>query len=653
MTFTIRTLFADAFKIKDASAIQSVLRNIATNNMLYYANNSTAAPSKVTDPSLVTATGDVEENYVVNVKYNNADVYLYVKGTVNFSDVYELRTDNGFNSGTPGDTTITMDYPLQRTTEKTADDGSTVFSLQSATLAAYNFIINNNNICQVADYIARFHDPAAMNTMAYKSLSNQSEAVCLTYTYSGSNITVPANSWQGAGTYTAGYFTHNCRWHTSTSVRELNKFSTGSICGTANAKVSEYYRANSTLNYDNDPVGFFPDTALSDNLAISQGAGATFNETRYITNNVTIQNTFPSGYWVCVPQLAYYVPPNELTFSGTAASSQTVTITTYYTNTQSTGTARGLNFLYSYSNSAEVASYSGSLSTIKYSFYPDRLDCTESLSYTIGQFSTARTTTYTKSINAGAVDSYYLVEAGFTGSSASTYQSTAPAVYVSEGTESYSVIVTSTSNDRRAIRNYVINSLNNESYLNCTNWNISRDSSRQISWEEETLEWFASEGPRTISCSNIDYGLDTGWSAVWEIDYNGLADNYGTTYNAVSLYEYSTDIPDNPSVTYNSEDALITLTHSYQFDTYHIWNNEYTLYYTYSNENALFPYSSSSSQTFRTVAQSDYIWISVNYYETVQYSLTATGSHGEYYTYNTNSLTTYPEATVIRSVTRV
>ena len=651
MTFNVKSAYGNSFKVKDASVIQSVLRNIATNNMLYYANNSTATPSKVTDPSLITAVGSIEEFYVVDTKYNNVDVYLYVKGTANFSDFYEIRTDNGFNSGTPGDTTITMDYPIQSSSEKTADDGSTVFGLNTAGLPAFNFIVNNNNICQVADYIVRFHDPAAMNTMAYKSLSNQSEAVCLTYTYSGSNITVPANSWQG----TVGHFTHNCRWYRNTSSQEMSYFSTGSICGTANAKVSEYYRANSTLNYDNDPVGFFPDTALSDNLALSQGAGVTWNSTNCITNNATIQNTFPSGYWVCVPQLAYYVPPNELTFSGTAASSQTVTTTMYYTDTQYTGTARGLNFLYSYSNSAEVASYSGSLSTSQgtHSYDEGRLSCTESLSYTIGQFSTTRTTDYTKSINSGAADSYYLVEAGFTGSSASTYQSTAPAVYVSEGTESYSVIVTSTSNDRRAIRNYVINSLNNESYLNCTNWDISRDTSRQISWKEETLEWFASEGPRTISCSNIDYGLDTGWSAVWEIDYNGLADNYGTTYNAVSLYEYSTDIPDNPSVTYNSEDALITLTHSYQFDTYHYWTNEYTLYYTYSNENALFPYSSSSSQTFRTVAQSDYIWISANFYETVQYSLTATGSHGEYYTYNTNSLTTYPEATVIRSVTRV
>ena len=103
-----------------------------------------------------------------------------------------------------------------------------------------------------------------MNTMAYKALSNQSEAVCLTYTYSGSNITVPANSWQG----TVGYFSHNCRWYTTTSAQEFNKFSTGSICGTANAKVSNYYRANSTLNINNDPVGFIPDTALSNNLAL-------------------------------------------------------------------------------------------------------------------------------------------------------------------------------------------------------------------------------------------------------------------------------------------------------------------------------------------------------------------------------------------------
>lgn len=649
MNLLIPTSFRPAVMLK--TDLQDILRGMADNNTLYVMQNSIYTKA---DSSKVTVTWP--NDYTATLNYNGSDVSFAVpENGADIADFCCYKTANGYNNGTPGDGAIPYNssensIAYNKNSPNTADDGVTVYPLQitASSIGKFTPLV----IYQVADYIARFHDPAAMNTMAYKSLSNQSEAVCLTYEFSGSTITIPANNWMG-GAYTAGYFSHNCSWNRYTSLQEMSCFSTGSICGTANAKVSEYYRANSTLNYDNDPVGFFPDTALSDNLAISQGAGATFNETRYITNNVTIQNTFPSGYWVCVPQLAYYVPPNELTFSGTAASSQTVTITSYYTNTQSTGTARGLNFLYSYSNSAEVASYSGSLSTIKYSFYPDRLDCTESLSYTIGQFSTARTTTYTKSINAGAVDSYYLVEAGFTGSSASTYQSTAPAVYVSEGTESYSVIVTSTSNDRLAIRNYVINSLNNESYLNCTNWNISNDTSQRISWEEETLEWFASEGPRTISCSNIDYGLDTGWSAVWEIDYNGLADNYGTTYNAVSLYEYSTDIPDNPSVTYNSEDAQITLTHSYQFDTYHIWNNEYTLYYTYSNENALIPYSSSSSQTFRTVAQSDYIWISVNFYETVRYSLTATGSHGEYYTYNTNSLTTYPEATVIRSVTRV
>lgn len=643
--------FLSVFVVRDD--IQTTVKAWADNNRLYVYEGGVY---KKAVSANVTANADPNNPYKCVIKYNNNANYMFAvtEGTADIADIFKYNTTAGFNNGTPGDGAIpynSSQYSIayDSSVPHTADDGATVYNLYTTNVLKYRTL----PVYQVADYIARFHDPAAMNTMAYKALSNQSEAVCLTYTYSGSNITVPANSWQGAGAYTAGYFTHNCRWYTTTSAQEFNKFSTGSICGTANAKVSNYYRANSTLNINNDPVGFFPDTALSNNLALSQGAGATFNETRYITNNVTIQNTFPSGYWVCVPQLAYYVPPNELTFSGTAASSQTVTTTMYFTNTQYTGTARGLNFLYSYSNSAEVASYSGSLSTIKYSFYPNRLDCTESLSYTIGQFSTARTTTYTKSINAGAVDSYYLVEAGFTGSSASTYQSTAPAVYVSEGTESYSVIVTSTSNDRRAIRNYVINSLNNESYLNCTNWDISRDTSQQISWEEETLQWFISEGPRTISCSNIDYRLDTVWSAVWEIDYNGLADNYGTTYNAVSLYEYSTDIPDNPSVTYNSEDAWITLTHSYQFDTYHYWTNEYTLYYTYSNENALIPYSSSSSQTFRTVAESDHIWISINYYETVQYSLTATGSHGEYYTYNTNSLMTYPEATVIRSVTRV
>lgn len=643
--------FLSVFVVRDD--IQTTVKAWADNNRLYVYEGGVY---KKTVSANVTANADPNNPYKCVIKYNNNASYTFAvtEGTADIADIFKFNTAAGFNNGTPGDGTIPYNsskYSIayDSGSPHTADDGATVYNLYTTNALKYRTL----PVYQAADYIARFHDPAAMNTMAYTSSSNQSEAVCLTYTYSGSNITVPAYSWQVGAVTTAGHFTHNCRWYTTTSAQELNKFSTGSICGTANAKVSNYYRANSTLNIDNDPVGFIPDTALSDNLALSQGAAATWNETRYITNNATIQNTFPSGYWVCVPQLAYYVPPNELTFSGTAASSQTVTITSYYTDTQSTGTARGLNFLYSYSNSAEVASYSGSLSTIKYSFESNRLDCTESLSYTIGQLSTTRTTTYTKSINSGAAESYYLVEAGFTGSSASTYQSTAPAVYVSEGTESYSVIVTSTSNDRRAIRNYVINSLNNESYLNCTNWNISRDRSQQISWEEETLEWFVSEGPRTISCSNIDYELDTGWSAVWEIDYNGLADNYGTTYNAVSLYEYSTDIPDNPMVTYNSEDAQITLTHSYQFDTYNYWTNEYTLYYTYSNENALIPYSSSSSQTFRTVAESDHIWISINYYETVRYSLTATGSHGEYYTYNTNSLMTYPEATVIRSVTRV
>ena len=650
MNLLMPTSFRPAIMLK--TDLQDILRGMADNNTLYVLQNDIYTKA---DSSKVTVTWP--NDYTATLNYNGSSANFAVpEHGADIADFCCYKTANGYNNGTPGDGAIPYNssensIAYSPNSPNTADDGVTVYPLYMAAAAIGKF--TPLSIYQVADYIARFHDPAAMNTMAYRSLSNQSEAVCLTYEFSGSTITIPANSWLGGGAYTAGYFSHNCSWNRYTSLQEMSCFSTGSICGTANAKVSEYYRANSTLNYDNDPVGFFPDTALSDNLALSQGAGATFNETRYITNNVTIQNTFPSGYWVCVPQLAYYVPPNELTFSGTAASSQTVTITTYYTGTQSTGTARGLNFLYSYSNSAEVASYSGSLSTLQYSFEPNMLRCTESLSYTIGQFSTARTTDYTKSINAGAVDSYYLVEAGFTGSSASTYQSTAPAIYVSEGTESYSVIVTSTSNDRRAIRNYVINSLNNESYLNCTNWRISNDTSQQISWEEETLEWFASEGPRTISCSNIDYELDTGWSAVWEIDYNGLADNYGTTYNAVSLYEYSTDIPDNPMVTYNSEDAQITLTHSYQFDTYHYWTNEYTLYYTYSNENALIPYSSSSSQTFRTVAQSDYIYVSVNFYETVQYSLTATGSHGEYYTYNTNSLTTYPEATVIRSVTRV
>lgn len=642
--------FLSVFVVRDD--IQTTVKAWADNNRLYVYEGGVY---KKAVSANVTANADPNNPYKCVIKYNNASyTFAVTEGTADIADIFKFNTAAGFNNGTPGDGTIPYNsskYSIayDSGSPHTADDGATVYNLYTTNALKYRTL----PVYQAADYIARFHDPAAMNTMAYKSLSNQSEAVCLTYTYSGSNITVPANSWQGGGAYTAGYFTHNCRWYTTTSAQEFNKFSTGSICGTANAKVSNYYRANSTLNINNDPVGFFPDTALSNNLALSQGAAATFNDVRVITNNATIQNTFPSGYWICVPQLAYYVPPNELTFSGTAASSQTVTTTMYYTDTQYTGTTRGLNFLYSYSNSAEVASYSGSLSTLQYSFESNRLDCTESLSYTIGQFSTARTTTYTKSINAGAVDSYYLVEAGFTGSSASTYQSTAPAVYVPAGTESYSVTVTSTSNDRRAIRNYVKNSLNNESYLNCTNWNISRDYIQRISWEEETLEWFVSEGPRTISCSNIDYELDTGWSAVWEIDYNGLADNYGTTYNAVSLYEYSTDIPDNPMVTYNSEGAQITLTHSYQFDTYNYWTNEYTLYYTYSNENALIPYSSSSSQTFRTVAESDHIWISVNYYETVRYSVTATGSHGEYYTYNTNSLMTYPEATVIRSVTRV
>lgn len=643
--------FLSVFVVRDD--IQTTVKAWADNNRLYV--NVGGVYTKVASAN-VTANADPDNPYKCVIKYNNNANFTFAvtEGTADIADIFKFNTAAGFNNGTPGDGAIpynSSQYSIayDSSQPRTADDGATVYNLYTTNALKYR----NLPTYQVADYIARFHDPAAMNTMAYTSSSNQSEAVCLTYTYSGSNITVPANNWMGGGAYTDGHFSHNCRWYTTTSAQEFNKFSTGSICGTVNAKVSNYYRANSTLNINNDPVGFIPDTALSDNLAISQGAGVTWNSTNCITNNATIQNTFPSGYWVCVPQLAYYVPPNELTFSGTAASSQTVTITSYYTNTQYTQTTRGLNFLYSYSNSAEVASYSGSLSTLQYSFESDRLRCTESLSYTIGQFSTARTTDYTKSINAGAAESYYLVEAGFTGSSASTYQSTAPAVYVPEGTESYSVIVTSTSNDRRAIRNYVINSLNNESYLNCTNWNISIDTSQRISWEEETLKWFEYEGPRTISCSNIGYGLDTGWSAVWEIDYNGLADNYGTTYNAVSLYEYSTDIPDNPSVTYNSEDALITLTHSYQFDTYYIWGDVYTLYYTYSNENALIFNSSSSSQTFRTVAQSDYIWIEVNYYETVQYSLTATGSHGEYYTYNTNSLLTYPEATVIRSVTRV
>lgn len=643
--------YLSIFVVRDD--IQTTVKAWADNNRLYVYEGGVYKKAVTAN---VTANADPANPYKCVIKYNNNANYTFAvtEGTADIADIFKYNTAAGFNNGTPGDGAIpynSSQYSIAYdiSIPRTADDGATVYNLYTTNMLKYRTL----PVYQVADYIVHFHDPAVMNTMAYKALSNQSEAVCLTYTYSGSNITVPANNWHSGASTTVGYFSHNCRWYTTTSAQEFNKFSTGSICGTANAKVSNYYRANSRLNYDNDPVGFFPDTALSDNLALSQGAAVTWNDDRYITNNATIQNTFPSGYWVCVPQLAYYVPPNELTFSGTAASSQTVTITRYYDTVTDTDTARGLNFLYSYSNSAEVASYSGSLSTIKYSFYPNRLDCTESLSYTIGQFSTTRTTDYTKSINSGAVDSYYLVEAGFTGSSASTYQSTAPAVYVSEGTESCSVIVTSTSNDRRAIRNYVINSLNNESYLNCTNWNISRDSSQRISSEEETLQWFVSEGPRTISCSNIDYGLDTGWSAVWEIDYNGLADNYGTTYNAVSLYEYSTDIPDNPSVTYNSEDALITLTHSYQFDTYHYWNNEYTLYYTYSNENALIPYSSSSSQTFITVAESDHIWISINYCETVQYSLTATGSHGEYYTYNTNSLMTYPEATVIRSVTRV
>ena len=652
MNLLIPTSFRPAVMLK--TDLQDVLRGMADNNTLYVLQDSIYTKA---DSSKVTVTWP--NDYTATLNYNGSSANFAVpENGADIADFCCYKTANGYNNGTPGDGAIPYNssensIAYSKNSPNTADDGVTVYPLYMTAVATGKF--TPLNIYQVADYIARFHDPAAMNTMAYKALSNQSEAVCLTYTYSRSNITVPAMKWQGGVSTAVGYFTHNCRWYRYTSAQEFNKFSTGSICGTANAKVSNYYRANSRLNYDNDPVGFFPDTALSDNLALSQGAAVMWDDNRHITNNVTIQNTFPSGYWVCVPQLVYYVPPNELTFSGTAASSQTVTVTNYYDTYTHTDTARRLNFLYSYSNSAEVASYSGSLSTSQgtHSYDEGRLSCTESLSYTIGQFSTTRTTDYTKSINAGAVDSYYLVEAGFTGSSASTYQSTAPAVYVPAGTESYSVTVTSTSNDRRAINNYVINSLNNESYLNCTNWKISRDTFRQIGWKEETLQWFVSEGPRTISCSNIDYGLDTGWSAVWEIDYNGLADNYGTTYNAVSLYEYPPDIPNNPSVTYNSEDALITLTHSYQFDTYHIWNNEYTLYYTYSNENALIPYSSSSSQTFITVAESDHILVSVNLYETVRYSLTATGSHSEYYTYNTNSLMTYPEATVIRSVTRV
>lgn len=651
MTLQPSSRFHSVFVVRDD--IQTIVRAWADNNRLYVLDGGVY---KKAASANVTANADPDNPYSCVIKYNNNAnlIFAVTEGTADIADIFKFNTAAGFNNGTPGSAAIpynSSQYSIayDNGNPHTADDGATVYNLYTSNLTKYREIPTY----QVAEYIGRFHDPASMNTMAYRSLSNQSEAVCLTYTYSGSTITVPANNWMGGASTTAGYFSHNCRWYTSTSAQELNKFSTGSICGTADAKVSNYYRANSTLNINNDPVGFFPDTALSDDLALSQGAAVTWNETRCITNNATIQNTFPSGYWVCVPQLAYYVPPNELTFSGTAASSQIVTVTSYYTDTQYTGTARGLNFLYSYSNSAEVASYSGSLSTLQYSFEPNMLRCTESLSYTIGQFSTTRTTDYTKSINAGAVDSYYLVEAGFTGSSASTYQSTAPAISIPAGTESYSTTLTSTSNDRWAIRTYVIESLNNESYLNCTDWRISRDYNQRISWEEETLQWFASEGPRTISCSNIDYELDTGWSAVWEIDYNGLEDNYGTTYNAVSLYEYSTDIPDNPMVTYNSEDALITLTHSYQFDTYNITNNQYTLYYTYSNENALIDYSSSSSQTFRTEAQSDYIWISVNFYETVRYSVTATGSHESYITYDTNSLMTYPEASVIRSVTRV
>jgi hypothetical protein len=77
------------------------------------------------------------------------------------------------------------------------------------------------------------------------------------------------------------------------------------------------------------------------------------------------------------------------------------------------------------------------------------------------------------------------------------------------------------------------------------------------------------------------------------------------------------------------------------------------LYFTYSNEYLYTPYSASSSRSYVTSNESDRIDFVEHDYGTWDFTISATGSHGEYYTYNTNSLMTYPEATVIRSVTRV
>lgn len=643
--------FLSAFAVRDD--IQTTVKAWADNNRLYVLNGGVY---KKAASANVTANAEPGLPYSCVIKYNNSSVtFAVTEDTADIADIFKYNTADGFNNGTPGDGTIpynSSQYSIayDDTQPHTADDGATVYNLYTSNSTKYRDL----PVYQVADYIARFHDPAAMNTMAYKSLSNQSEAVCLTYTYSGSTITVPANSWQGGGAYTAGYFSHNCRWYSSISARELNEFSTGSICGTANAKVSEYYRANSTLNYDNDPVGFFPDTALSDNLAISQGAGATFNDIRYITNNVTIQNTFPSGYWVCVPQLAYYVPPNELTFSGTAASSQTVTITSYYTNTQHTGTARGLNFLYSYSNSAEVASYSGSLSTIKYSFEPNRLDCTESLSYTIGQFSTARTTTYTKSINAGAVDSYYLVEAGFTGSSASTYQSTAPAITIGSATETYLQATTSTFFfPDITYWESVANSLNSESYLNCTNWTYRDTWAVNTSltfYSDSRTEWIMWNGIGTITATNFSYQGSQA-TAEYLLDSAGLewSNNDGLRYKDMTIFT-----GDNIATVYNGTYYYTSTTNapeiSWRFDIIASTTSvtEATINYTFND-------TVNEPNISGTGSYTESVWCQVGgTMDTVtNLSMTYDGSYDSYYTYNTNSLLTYPEATVLRTVTRV